>query len=253
MVELSSASGENDCHSWLPSRGVPHDGQDLLPAHRHCHIHTHPVRDTHTSSYTHLHTCSYLPSVLRDARRVHTHNKARISTIKLSAGREAVSNHTLLSPIGPCLLIIKNKKDYVHSIGHQTQPFGCNFCISDTLHSLHQNSVSPSRAVLTSISGASLMQLRISQCYPTLQKEVALSQSVSCRVSHTSHCCLCAFSLITSLLHSVSLCGKHEELFAFSCFTLTIDHFGESCNTDSNTYCISAGLQCCFTGCIYAC
>lgn len=63
------------------------------------------------------------------------------------------------------------------------------------------------------------MRLRTSQCYPTLQKEVGLSQSVSCRVFHTSHCCLCAFSLIASLLTRASLCGQRGELFAFF-FTL---------------------------------
>lgn len=40
---------------------------------------------------------------------------------------------------------------------------------------------------------------------------------------------------------SRSLCGQRGELFAFFFrFTLTIDHFGESCHTDSNAYCISA-------------
>lgn len=91
---------ENDSHPWLPSKGGPHDGQGLVPAHNHSAIHTHthtnPVMDTHTHS--NLHTPTHLMSVLRDACWVHTHNQARISTTKLSAGNEVTQNHTPLSP-----------------------------------------------------------------------------------------------------------------------------------------------------------
>ena len=60
---------------------------------------------TRTASHVHLHTCSHLLSVLRDACWVHTLNKSRISTIKLSAGTEAIPNHTPLSLHSPHPLI----------------------------------------------------------------------------------------------------------------------------------------------------
>lgn len=123
-------------------------------------------------------------------------------------------------------------------------PSGCNLCTTDTCNSLHQHPFfSPSCTVLTSLCSASLMHLRTSQCYPTLQKEVDVSQSVSCGEVHTSHCCLCASSLIASLLTcALSRCGQCWELCLFH-FTLTIDHFGESCQNESNAYNASAGLQ----------
>ncbi len=103
-VELSSASGEND------TRGCPAEAQHMIgrarfqPTTTLTFTHTNPV--TRTFTYTHLHTGSHLLSVLRDACWVHTHNKARISTIKLSAGKEAMQNHTLLSLYNPHPLII---------------------------------------------------------------------------------------------------------------------------------------------------
>lgn len=59
-----------------------------------------------TASHVHLHTGSHLLSVLRDACWVHTLSKARISTIKLSAGNEAIHNRIPLSPHSPHPLII---------------------------------------------------------------------------------------------------------------------------------------------------
>lgn len=44
-----------------------------------------------------------------------------------------------------------------------------------------------------------------------------------------------------------SLSAASTENFVFFRFTLTIDHLGESCHTDSNAHCISAGLQSRFT------
>lgn len=90
------------------------------------------------------------------------------------------------------------------------------------------------------------MQLRTSQRYRTLQKEVGLSQSVSCRVFHTSHTVVCVHSALSPLF-SLSLRPARRTICLFLCFTLTIDHFGESCHSDSNAFCISVGLQSCFT------
>lgn len=92
-VELSTASGENDaCDS-------PAKTQDVMgkacfqSATTLTDTHTHPGTDMHT--YAHLHICSHLLSVLQDACWVHTHNKARISTIKLSTGNEAKPHSTV--------------------------------------------------------------------------------------------------------------------------------------------------------------
>lgn len=109
-VELSSASSENDSHSWLPSKGVPHDGQGSLPAYLQCDIHTHT--SSNRRAHIHLHTPTHTQSSAVSATRCmlsslcRTHTKARISTIKLSAGQEAIPNHTPLSPSSPHHLII---------------------------------------------------------------------------------------------------------------------------------------------------
>lgn len=85
--------------------------------------------------------------------------------------------------------------------------------------SLHQRLISPSCTVLTSVSSASVMQLRTFQCYPMQQKEVDLSQSVSCRVFHTSYCCLCAFSLIASLFARTHSAASEENSQPFSLYS----------------------------------
>lgn len=68
-VDLSSASGENGSHSWLPSKGVPHDGQGSLPGPL---PHTHPVRDTRTFTYTPTHVQSSAVSATRRMLSSHT-------------------------------------------------------------------------------------------------------------------------------------------------------------------------------------
>lgn len=78
------------------------------------------------------------------------------------------------------------------------------------------------------------------------KKEVDLSQSVSCRVFHTSPLSVCIqpYRLFS---RSCFLSAASAENSAFFHFTLTIDHFSESRHSDSNAYSISASLQGLFT------
>lgn len=145
----------------------------------------------------------------------------------LSAGNKAILNHTPLSLNSP-------HPDRLHSITLLTNSSGPNRCMTDTLLT--------SATSFTILYCFDISQQRItdalayiSRCYPMLLKEVDLSQSVSCRVFHTSHWCLCAFSLIASLLARTLSAASAENYLPFFHFTLTIDHFGESCDNDSNT------------------
>lgn len=71
-VELSSASGENDSHSWSSSRGGTHDGQGLIPAHFHSDIHTSSNSLAHVHLHTPTHTQSSAVSATRRMLSSHT-------------------------------------------------------------------------------------------------------------------------------------------------------------------------------------
>lgn len=182
----SSASDEDDRHSWQPSKSASHDGHGSLPAHSHTH--------THTQTYTHV------MSAHAEFTREHEDSHQKVIS-----------------------------REWSHSDSHAI--YLRRYRGMKTLNSLHQHPVSPPCAVLTSVSSASLMHLRTSPCYPTLQKGrgcESVSQLPSCLLRHTVVCVHSALSPLSSRSHSP--CGRHGRLFFFfffflSHFTLTIDHF----------------------------
>lgn len=108
-----------------------------------CFQPTYSVTYTHTSSnrhaHIHLHTPTHMQSSAVSATRcmlsslchTRTHTKARISTIKLSAGQEAILNHTLLSLSSPHHRIIIP----LNSIGQILQDVTA---VKSSVNSLHQ-------------------------------------------------------------------------------------------------------------------
>lgn len=108
-----------------------------------CFQPTYSVTYTHTSSnrhaHIHLHTPTHMQSSAVSATRcmlsslchTRTHTKARISTIKLSAGQEAILNHTLLSLSSPHHRIIIP----LNSVGQILQDVTA---VKSSVNSLHQ-------------------------------------------------------------------------------------------------------------------
>lgn len=189
------------------------------PTTTHRHKHTSRNRHTCVRLHTPTHTQSSAVSATRPMLGSHTHAEARISTIELSAGNEAVPDLYLRGSPHP---LIRNVTACTVSLSGQIHQ---NRRVIDTLTSLLQRPIAPPSTVLTSVSSASLMHLRTSQCYPTLQKEVDLSQSVSCRVFHTSHAVVCVHSALSPLFSlALSLRPARRTIHLFR-FTLTIDHF----------------------------
>lgn len=168
------------------------------PTNTETHTHTHTSSNRHVHLHTPTHTQSSAVSATRRKLSSHTQTRPGFPTEKSWAAKEKTETpKTALSyPQVPTHILLITNAFVVRPVDSLGLKPPASFT---RVNSWHQRSVSPSCTVVTSVSGASLMQLRTSQCYPTLQKEVDLSQSVSCRVSHTSHCCLCAFSLIASL------------------------------------------------------
>lgn len=197
---------------WLPSKDTGRDGQSLLPVRHRSerHTHTHPGTDMHT--YAHLHTCSHLLSALRDACWVHTHNKARISTIKLSAGKEA-EPHSTISEQPTCS--DKNWTKCTISMSGQNYLEVTTALLTHTTH-WHQRSISLSCTVVTSVSSAPPMQLRTSQCYPTLQRKLIwVSQSAAeCFIRHTVVCVHSALSPLFSPVYSLRQAPRTVCIFS---------------------------------------
>ncbi len=96
-------------------------------------------------------------------------------------------------------------------------------------------------------AAASLMHLRTSQCYPTLQRKLIwVSQSAAeCFIRHAVVWVHSGLSPLFSL--ALSLRPVRRTLCLFFALLSLLITFGESCRGDSNTYCTLAGLQSCFT------
>lgn len=119
------------------------------------------------------------------------------------------------------------------------------------LNSQHPYSVSPSCSVLTSVSGASLIQLRMSTLASAARGSGCESLSQLQRISYVTLLSVYIQSYLSSC--SRSLCGQKRQLcccwafFSPLCSTLTINHFGESRNGISNSWCVLAHRWSCCT------
>lgn len=234
-------------HSWLPSKGVPHDGQGLLPAHHHSHALTYT--HTHTSSNRHTH--------------IHLHTPTHMQSSAVSATRRMLSSHT------------QRGQDFHHKIisreWSHTEPLSpkqptssdknVTKCTVSSFGQIHQNVTTARLTHLTPYISVrfhhlvlfwhqspahhwcTYAHLSVTQCYK--RKLIWVSQSAAeCFIRHTVVCVHSALSPLFSLALSLRPARRTICLFRF---TLTIDHFGESRHNDSNAYCISAGLQGLFT------
>lgn len=153
----------------------------------------------------------------------------------------------------------------MHNIDVWTNLSGRNYCIAYTHTHTQLTDISAQFHYLVLLwhqlaahHWCSYVHLSVTQHYK--RKLIWVSQSAAeCFIRHTVVCVHSALSPLFSLVYSLWPAPRTVCIFHF---TLAIDHFGESCqsHTDSNLYCISAGLQSRFTvimGCrphsAYAC
>lgn len=104
------------------------------------------------------------------------------------------------------------------------------------------NPLSPSCSVLTSVSGASLIHLRMSALPSTGRGSGCESLRQLQRISYVTRLSVYIQTYLPSCSHSAPAKTTLLLLFPFFFFhgsTLTIDHFCESCNNDSNLVCFS--------------
>lgn len=214
-AELSSASGETDSHSWLPSKGVPHDGQGLLPAHHHSNIHIHTSSNRH--AHFHLHTPTHMQSsaVSATRRMLSSHTQQGQDFHRKIISREwchaephsAISKQPTFSDY---------KKKWLNVQHHSSEKFIRMLALHDW-HAAYISIQFHHRVLFWHQSAAhrwcTYVRLSVTQRYK--RKLVWVSQSAAeCFIRHTVVCVHSALSPLFSL--APSLCGQHRELFAFS-------------------------------------
>lgn len=181
------------------------------------HTHTHPVTAPRSLRHTYTHAIICCQCYEAHAEFTHTRNKARISSRKWSAGNEAIPNHT---------------------ISYQPTSSDTQFNLIYIVQFLRQMHHSFHNLVLfwhqlSAHHWCTYVHLSVAQRYKRKWCE-SVSQLQS--VSYVTLLPMCIQPY--RLTHALSAASTEYSLPFL--FTLTIDHFCESCRTDSNEYCISA-------------